>query len=181
MKFMKNLTIMAALAVIALVAGLFASEPAQAQTSCGPGTTYNPAYSPTGGQPICIPITDWSSPQPAAPQGRWATRWGAFADDEATGKVGMAGSMSGKGKAAKAAIAHCQAKGGVDCKLRITYYNQCAVAAAGEFDDGKWNRIFQSAATLEEATGLALEWCSKDGAKDCKVYFSDCSEAEWVQ
>ncbi|MBO9694851.1 MAG: DUF4189 domain-containing protein [Sphingopyxis sp.] len=177
---MKNLAALAALVVVALMAVLFASAPANAQTSCGPGTTYNPAYSPTGGQPICIPITDWSPP-PSAPQGRWATRWGAFADDEATGKVGMAGSMSSKSKAVKAAIAHCQAKGGVDCRLRISYYNQCAVAAAGEHDDGTWNRAFQSAATLDEATDLALDWCRKDGAKDCKVYFSDCSNAEWVE
>lgn len=178
---MKNLMLLIGSAMRALTVNLFSAEPAMAQTSCGNGTTYDPAFSPTSGQPMCIPITDRSSAQPSVPQGRWEMRWGAYADDEATGKVSMAGALSSNGKASKAAIAHCQSKGGTSCKLVIAHENRCAVAVAGEYSDGTWNRIFQSAAVLEEATDIAVDACSKNGAKDCKVYSSDCRYAEFVR
>lgn len=176
----KNLTIMAALAVIALCADLIVSDPAKAQMTCGAGTTFNPAHTPTNGLPVCIPINDWSSPPPSAPQGRWEKRWGAFAYDPEMSKVGMAGGMSGRGKAIKAAMAHCQAKGGVDCRLMLAYYNQCAVAGIGLNGNGPSYVMFRSAATLEEANGIALDDCRKNGSSDCKVVFSDCSYAEFV-
>lgn len=167
--------------LVALFA-VFPAEQTKAENGCPTGMTPNGAPSGTPGANQCIPIPGYGGPSnaPQAPTGYWATRWGAFADDHETGKVGIAGSKSSEGKAKKAAIAHCRDKGGVDCKLQLTFYNQCAVAVAGEYGDGTWYRLFQSAGSLEQASELAKDKCEKQGAKGCRVFFSDCSLPVWV-
>lgn len=180
---MKNLRIIALLVMMAPFAGLLTSEPAKAEDGCPAGMRPNPTPSGTPGANQCIPgySGSGSSGAPQAPPGRWATRWGAFADDQETGKVGMAGGMTSKGEATKAAIAHCRAKGGLSCQVKFEYQNQCAVAVAGEIGGGIFSRRFVSAMTLDEAADIAVANCSKEGAANCKVYFSVCSLAEWVR
>ncbi|WP_434032051.1 DUF4189 domain-containing protein [[Pseudomonas] boreopolis] len=171
---MKKLIIFFA-AAIAFSSAYIAPEPASAQLVCGPGTTPSPAG--PGGQVPCIPISDYSGSGSSGPT--YATRWGAFAISDEN-KIGLAGGMPSKGKAKKAAIEHCIAKGGTNCKLLVAYYNQCAVVLAGKETDGRVATMYSHAATLEEASESGLKYCAEGGLSECKIYFSDCSYAELV-
>ena len=172
---MKKPIIISAAAAILLFAGNLLSQPADAQLVCGPGTTPNPGG--PGGPTPCIPVSDYSGGGSSGP--KYATRWGAFAISDEN-KIGMAGGMAGKGKAKKAAIDHCIAKGGTNCKLLVAYYNQCAVVLAGKEGDGRVATMYSRAATLKEASESGLKYCADGGLSECKVYFSDCSYAELV-
>lgn len=160
-----------AVATIALFAALLSSTPATAQ-SCPAGTTSNPGG--PGGPVSCIPISDYSGGSSSGSHGRWETRWGAFASDTKSGALGVATGLGSKGKAEKAAIAHCRAKGGGDCRPLLAYFNQCAAVAWG---DGTLQA--SSAAYSEEAEQRALALCARDGGS-CKIFFSECSLAEFV-
>lgn len=175
---MKKPIIISAAAAILLFAGNLLSQPADAQLVCGPGTTPNPGG--PGGPVPCIPISDGSSSSSES-RGRWATRWGAYAIDDETSLVGVGAGEPGKGKAGKAAVAHCAARGGVKCKVAFSYYNQCAVLVVGQKPDGLWINQFLSAATLEKATRLALDSCREDGGSDCVIKFPQCSYPEYVE
>ena len=90
--------------------------------------------------------------------------------DSVTGKTGVAGSKATRQKAEEAALAICAQKGGGDCKVNLSYANQCGVIAWGN------NRTSaRFAATLEEASRLALNECAQVSGGTCEVFFSDCS------
>lgn len=146
---------------------------ANAEQGCPDGFVPNAAGTP--GVP-CVPgsAPNWGD-QPQQPIVRWAARWGAFAGDSESGKIGQASGMPTKRKAEKQAIAHCRSKGGSNCKVELTYSNQCGVVAYG---GGYMNTA--SAATVDEASQIALRRCN-DNSSSCKIYFSDCSYAERVQ
>ncbi|GAB6413525.1 hypothetical protein bcgnr5379_61230 [Bacillus cereus] len=85
--------------------------------------------------------------------------------------------MESKRKAEKQAIATCAAKGATNCKIVLTYNNQCGAMA---FADG--NMTVAHAPTDREAASSAMEGCNnKVGAGQCKIYYSDCSFAERVR
>lgn len=156
------------LAMSLLVAGA-----ASAEQGCPDGFIPNAAGTP--GAP-CVPgsAPNWEgSSQP--PRARWAARWGAFAGDSESGKIGQASGMASEREAEKKALAHCRSKGGSDCRVELTYSNQCGVVAYG---GGYMNTA--SAATVDEASEIALRRC-RDNSSSCKIYFSDCSYAERVQ
>lgn len=169
---MKKLISLFTVAAIAVFAAYLPSSPARAQLVCGPGTTPSPAG--PGGPVPCIPISDYSGSNSSGSRRHWETRWGAFASDTKSGAVGVATGLASKGKAEKAAIAHCRNKGGSDCRPLLAYYNQCAAVAWG---GGTLQA--SSAARREEAEERALGLCARDG-KSCEIFFSECSFAELV-
>lgn len=143
-----------------------------------------PAGIPSAGNPACIPPDRENSPyyqghggsnRPAAPRMIWADRWGAIATDGASASVGTVVSLSSKGKAEKAAMAQCRAKGGGGCKVIFAYYNQCAVVVTGNNQ-----HLAQGAATIDEASRLGIEKC-KALDTNCNVYYAECSMAERIQ
>ncbi len=137
---------------------------------------YQPAGSPTAGNPSgCVPYSSGAAPQSQAPQGRWETRWGAIATDVSTGAVGTVIGMNSKKSAVKAAMARCYLKGSTSCKSILAYYNQCAVIVTGDKQ-----HLAQSAATVEEASEMAIVKCNAVDT-NCTIYYSDCSLAAWVQ
>ena len=145
--------------------------------ACPDGMIINPIGA--GGQPECIPGVNhqnWGGTG-ASSEPRWARRWGAFATDSATSKVGVATGLSSKRKAEKEALAHCQSKGGAQCKPLIAYYDQCAALAWGPNSEGTGTMISATAAQVEQAQTLALKECAK-GSGACKIYFAECSYAE---
>lgn len=147
-------------------------RPAFAEQGCPDGFTPNAAGTP--GQQ-CIPIGGQTRPGSGGAAERWENRWGAIATDKETGKVGIFGDMTTRRKAETGAIAQCQRKGGADCKLQLTYYNQCGVLAWG---NGKMSTA--SAPTVEEASEMALKECERVAGKGCEIFFSDCSYAKLV-
>ncbi len=135
------------------------------------------------GVPGCIPPDNPASPlyrsgqsaQPAAPRIIWADRWGAIATDGPSASLGTAIGMRSKRQAEKIALAQCRVKGGGDCKVDLTYYNQCAVLITGDI-----KYLTQGAATIEEASRVGIQRCRK-ADKNCRVYYADCSMAERIQ
>ena len=139
-----------------------------------------PAGIPSAGNPGCIPPDRTNSPyyqngstQPSA-SGRWETRWGAFVLDQKTG-LGISSGMSSKRAALSAATADCRAKGGTRCKVELVYSNQCGVLIEGD-------RGYNTAAadTVEQATSIGMRTCENADA-NCKLYFSECSQAQLVK
>lgn len=139
-----------------------------------------PAGIPSAGNPGCIPPDRTNSPyyqngstQPT-PGGRWKTRWGAFVLDQKTG-LGTSSGMSSKRAAQGVAMADCLAKGGTRCKVELVYSNQCGVLIEGD-------RGYNTAAadTVEQATGIGMKTCESID-KNCKLYFSECSQAQFVK
>jgi hypothetical protein len=101
-----------------------------------------------------------------------------------TGEVGTSVGRYSKREARREAMDKCKRLGGKDCQLAITYENQCAVVAwaseAGKPTGG--GAFVQGAATIPEATRLAVPACSKArGGGECSIVYSACSEPVLVQ
>lgn len=149
--------------------------------ACPPGFIPNAAGTP-GVE--CIPHTgdgDGSTGGNSSSGMEWEPRWGAFAFDETVFKIGMAGAMSSRGKAKKAAIAHCQSKGGTSCKVEFVFTNQCAAVSQGRHPDGSWSRHYYSDITLPRATEAALQACTERGGSDCEIKFTECAKPQRVR
>jgi hypothetical protein len=160
-----------------LLAGLFHMPQAWAQ--CAPGI-------PEAGNPECLPPDDANSPyyqgdrnqQPAQsqqPRAIWADRWGAIAEDPQGSAHGTVIQQVSESKAREAALSICTQQGGRNCKIALTYYNQCAAVA---IDEENWT-VAAHAATQEKAEQLALKGFS--GGHTTKIVYSACSYAQRVQ
>ena len=162
--------------LVLLIGLLVAGTPVAAQC---------PAGIPSAGNPGCIPPDQSNSPYyqsgsgaPKAPAAQWADRWGAIAIDNRDGGTGLgvAQMVSSERKAKTVAMDECVAKGGQRCKVILTYRNQCGVVVVG---NAGWNSM--SAESVEKATELGVSRCERDGLRECKVYYSNCSFAERVR
>lgn len=123
----------------------------------------------TGCDPNYQPQQPTQLLRPQSQPVRWADQWGAIATDNQLGKVGVSVNEPGKSSAELKALNNCQNKGGTQCKILISYYNQCGAMIVG---DGKINA--NSAATIKQASEAGLKICSA-GATNCHVYYSACS------
>jgi hypothetical protein len=134
---------------------------------CPPGTIdHNNGRAPAI---VCSPIPGYGQQQaPQLPPQQWERRWGAIATG---GALGVAIDKLSKQEASRTAMSDCVAKGGTNCKVEITYYNQCAVVVAAE--DGSYNT--PSNATLDGAIATGIKTCRDAGHSNCHVYYSACS------
>ncbi len=150
------------------------SSIALAEGGCPPGQ-YPPNPSNTG---VCYPFPESQGTAPVqqpAPRGHWETRWGAIVIDRVKGKLGGAANYKSEQAAKKAALDDCYSQGGgKDCKLSISYYNQCAANAWG---DNSYTSV--GGDTLQEANADAIQTCSKS-TPNCKVVYNACSYAQWI-
>ena len=132
------------------------------------------------GWEMCVPMPGMSgnNQQPATSTPVWADRWGAIAVDESNvaAGIGSASGMKRKGQAERAALKDCQNKGIARCKVKFTYYNQCAVVVWGDRSS-----TVNGAASIEKATQLGLEKCKQSGHSNCEAIFSKCSYPEQVR
>ena len=182
----RRFPLLCAFALFAVAATLFLAggpvEKARAEQGCADG--YTPQPSPEGVR--CQPIPGLyrepggGQPVPQVPQGHWETRWGAFAASD-NGMIGLASTRPSEEDAIDKAIAHCTSKGGTDCRTAMTWYNQCAVLVAGQAPNGKFNPFYYKHYTIKKATKVAMKQCTDQNLNGCKVYFSDCSKAEFVR
>lgn len=164
-----------------LLAGilLLAGREVHAEGNCPPG--YYPIGAPLGqgGPQSCAPIPEYNNnqgqPQARRPPPQWESRWMAIATDAVKGSLGTSINMSSQNEAEQAAIVDCQAKGGTQCKIDVSYGNGCAAMVVG---DTGYN--VHGAATLAEATGLAMKTCTA-ATSNCHVYYSACSPPVQVQ
>ncbi|WBK02402.1 DUF4189 domain-containing protein [Methylocystis parvus] len=105
----------------------------------------------------------------SAPAGAQESRWGAIA----LGGNGF-GATRGRPDEASAtsgALRQCEESGGAgECRIRLTYRNQCAAYVAGE--DRQVGVAY--AGTIKKAGKLALRSCS-EAAKNCRIHYAACS------
>lgn len=175
---MKFLAMTIGSAVLAAAAMLVPADRAEAQHICGsgPGPGEVQVGMTQGGTglapaPLCNYVDAPSQPAaPPQPTGRWETTWGALATDGPKGILGGVTGRASEKEAQAAAMSECQAKGG-NCKIEASYYNFCVALITG---DKVYN--VKTAATIEEASASGMTLCAKDD-KNCRVYYSACSEA----
>jgi hypothetical protein len=152
---------------------------AQTITSCPPGMVpygagvcgYDQGQSQ--GAPLQIP---------AAPPTKWADEWGAIAlylpqgGTNQKGVLGAATLQPGDSAAKQVALLDCQAKGGLDCKIKAVYRNECAALVAGNPD---YN--IAGGVTIEAAVAKGTKICTDGGNTGCHVYYYGCSLPQVVQ
>jgi hypothetical protein len=124
--------------------------------------------------PICASngeevSSDYESVEPHGPE--WDTRWGAIARGKAGG-WGAVGDMLSEKSAAAAALKQCKATASTkvaDCKVTITYYNQCVVYVWGSAGG-----VSSSAIDIPTANERAMARC-RETSSDCELLYSNCS------
>lgn len=144
----------------------------RAQTTCPPGMT---PY----GAGVCGYDNSQQQQQPQPPPKlppRWISQWGAIATDATKGSLGTATNMVSKNEAEQVALADCRSKGGLQCKVDVSYDNECAVLIVGATG---YN--VSANATLDKATQHGMKICSAGGDNTCQVYYSACSLPVQIQ
>lgn len=133
----------------------------------------------TGGQcipPDALPGADQDQQaQPAESQAVWATRWGAVAYDSVSGAEGHITAQTSKSRAKNMVLSLCAQHGGKNCKILVSYYNQCVALAQvpGGGDLGYAREV-----NSEKAKQIAIKQCGHD---TCRVVYSACSLPVRVQ
>ncbi|WP_295941968.1 DUF4189 domain-containing protein [uncultured Xanthomonas sp.] len=169
---------------LALCFLMAAAHGAHAEGGCPPGQY------PIGGQGAagCAPIPQsQAAPQEAPrPTGYWVKTWGAIAMGAGDGwnSLGVTTGKASKSEAEADALRRCSSDGVKDCRIGLTYQNQCAAVAEPQIGgraylDGLTNFV---AAGSEKAAGdVAMERCEQDNravtGMQCKVIYTACSKA----
>ena len=147
-----------------LLALSFATS-AFAQTACPVGVS--------PGSPQCGPDSGTSRGDipPPRPTGEWIKTWGAIAISKSTGEVGTSAGKFSESDANGSAVRQCSTNGASDCKVQLTYRNQCSALAASQVDT-----FFQSSSTEQLAISLVTKVCEQSGGGACKVMYTECSK-----
>lgn len=113
--------------------------------------------------------------RPASPRPVWKSSWGAIAADGPNAALGAVSGASSRREAERIALERCRERGGKQCVLDASYFDQCAVMVTGDR-----NYIVQTAASIERATELAMGRCNQKDS-GCRVLHTDCSLPVRVQ
>ncbi|WP_082648477.1 DUF4189 domain-containing protein [Lysobacter capsici] len=160
------------LSVLALLFSA-AVQAVQAEQGCPDGLY------PGGAAPaqICIPVPGYgvggNIPAAAASKAARKLTWGAVALSS-TGEIGAITGQPSESKAKREALARCAGYGGKDCKLNLAYKNQCVVVVWPSVVGA--SAFSQSAASVEEASDMALPACAAKSGAQCKIAYSACTE-----
>ncbi|NUF64528.1 DUF4189 domain-containing protein [Acinetobacter bereziniae] len=129
------------------------------------------------GTPSCVPPDQLGYPNaPPVNTAYWKKTWGAMAESQDSPIIGTATGHFTRRAASNEAMTKCKNSGGSACKIVFTYHNQCSVMAQPPNDHDSVQVAYQSAATIQEATKLALPFCSKlNNGKTCEVFYSNCT------
>lgn len=144
---------------------------------CAPGI-------PSAGNPGCIPPNQSNSPYnqgqpgqgPAVPHSHWEDRWGAVAMDFEETKAGYITGQTSESEARQIALSKCESSGGRNCKIVISYFNQCAALGQGN------ESLSVSSATAADADEANKRVLTKCGGKNaCTIIYNECSPPELIQ
>jgi hypothetical protein len=158
---------------------LLLAAPFVAHAQCAPGI-------PCAGNPGGIPPSEPNSPYNNhagaypiprdAPPPKWRDSWGAVAMDEKSGAAGVAVNEKNKTSATAVAMKQCSMNGSPDCKVIISYNNQCVAVAQQE---GGGFIIAAGRAQQADADQYAMSQCAEHGK--CEIAYHACSYAVRVQ
>lgn len=136
---------------------------ARSQGMPPPAHSSSPYYVPPGAQ-----SGNGITPMP---QAHWLDRSGAIAGDAAAGILAFSESASSERSSTNEALSKCKAQGGRDCRIFISYTNQCAAFVVGDN-----TAISYSAGTTEKAAAAGMEYCTTTKQdSNCRIYYSGCS------
>ena len=150
-----------------LMLALMASPAAFGQTRCPMGAQM--------GSIQCIPddLPAGGQSAPSRPTGEWIKTWGAIATSD-SGDIGSSTGKFSEKDAQAESLKICADFGNADCKVSMTYRNQCvAVVQAAR---GRTGGKIITAATADIAEKRALEKCRQDSGATCVVRGTDCSD-----
>lgn len=138
-----------------------------AEGGCPPGMI------PEGGQGVssCRPIPGYQQSQ-----GHWMNQWEAITSDLPHHSGGASVNQPSEEEAVQAAMANCVSNGGVQCRVEITYANQCAAMVVGNTGHNA-----DRANTIDQAVKLGIKVYTDAGDTDCRAFYEACSLPKWVQ
>ncbi|MBT2748313.1 MULTISPECIES: DUF4189 domain-containing protein [unclassified Lysobacter] len=148
---------------------LCAPNVALAEGDCPPGFY---RYTNPGHPGNCVPIPQTREQQTGP---KWRETWGAIAMDHETGSTGVTVKAKSERTARKEATDRCKKEGGTNCRIALTYANQCASIAGPKEVTGRRSGSIIAAANEYESERLALESCEAKGGEKCEIFYTDCS------
>lgn len=135
-----------------------------AQTRCPAGVT--------PGSVVCLP--DSVGVPPPRPIGEWIETWGAIVTSTSSSEAWVSiGKLSQKETEAEA-LQDCHASGVADCKVLLSYRNQCAALVTSSAATNR--TVAAGAPTTALAEGDALRECGRLGGRECSVIYSECTK-----
>ncbi|PPU69030.1 hypothetical protein XpiCFBP4643_05640 [Xanthomonas pisi] len=156
--------------------GTLANFTVIAQAACPIGTSAGSAVcGPSAGSSSNYNGSREISPPRTVPTGRWIKTWGAIASSPSSGGGSSVGKFS-KAEAEREALEHCSEQGVSDCKVALTYRNQC-VAFAFPLS-GKGGNSIDTGKTIAIASRDAKDKCESGAGSDakCQIIYSAYSE-----
>ncbi|MEA5148544.1 DUF4189 domain-containing protein [Xanthomonas arboricola] len=144
---------------------------ASGQTRCPIGTQM--------GSMQCIPDTPEMRGEltpSSAPTGEWIKTWGAIANSNSTGEAGSAVGKLSEEEAERVALRQCAVGGAGDCKVQLTYKNQCSALVASDSES-----FFQASPTEVRAINLAKKSCKASNSGPCNVVYSECTKPIFIK
>jgi hypothetical protein len=143
--------------------------------NCPPG--YYQVGDPNQGSTGCAPLPDGAQDQQSSPPTqRWLDQWGAIASYIPKGILGVSTNSPTRELAEQAAIQDCRAKGGLDCKIEISYSDQCAAVVAGVP-----GYVVEIDATQTGVINKSMKECVADGNQSCRALYAACSLPRRIQ
>ena len=150
---------------------------ASAQTACPTGVSAGSAQcGPT-------PQSQGGGAAPPPPREVWVDNWFSYAQCNETGKNGISHTFDTPREARQAAIALCQAEGGVKCETIAVNKNSCfsVVGAKGDGAGRAGGGVYSEGATLELAEDMSIGRCMREHpGLECRVIYSMCNLRERV-
>ncbi|ASK90481.1 DUF4189 domain-containing protein [Xanthomonas campestris pv. trichodesmae] len=133
----------------------------------------------------CAPLPQGNTQQQASPSGKWIKTWGAIAMgsiDSITSYGVTTGKLS-KLEAEADALSRCGSHGETNCRIGLSYRNQCAVVAEPHINSKPFSEGYSSfigASTVQKASDIALNKCNQANKEfsgsECAIVYSACSE-----
>jgi hypothetical protein len=155
---------------------------AKADQGCPPGQY------PIGGQGAmaCAPIPQENQvQQQPTPTGEWIKTWGAVSmgSIDATTSFGVTTGKLSKSDAEEDSLRRCGSHGEDNCKVLITYHNQCVAISEPQINGLPFSTGIVSASragTTVEASELSAADCAEKNRKtpqaQCKLTYTACTE-----
>ncbi|AWH31253.1 MULTISPECIES: DUF4189 domain-containing protein [Stenotrophomonas] len=170
------------LAVVTCIGSMFLGS---VGTASAEGGSCPPGYYPIGGQGVqgCAPIPGGASggasqsEVPAnSPTGRWIKTWGSISESTTSDDAGVSDGKRTKAEAEAAAIARCASAGAKNCKITMSYYNQCVSWLIPRWRSGQGASGIGGGPTPEDARFSAQAHCKNDGPGPCEEIYANCTK-----